>query len=81
MFRFPRVVPGHSWQVKDFYQGSSRFSSSIGSFLPLTKLYMTAVATIIVRVAESFVRIDMERQGNNLFQTPNNFSTVFLVRI
>jgi hypothetical protein len=30
---------------------------------------------------ESFVLMDMERQGNNLFQTPNILSTVFLVRI
>jgi hypothetical protein len=30
---------------------------------------------------ESFFLMDMERQGNNLFQTPNILSTVFLVRI
>jgi hypothetical protein len=30
---------------------------------------------------ESFVLMDMKRQVNNLFQTPNILSTVFLVRI
>ena len=78
---FPK---GRAWSFiagKGFSLGSSRVSPSIGSFLPLIKLYRTAVATIIVRVVESFVLMDMERQGNNLFQTQNILSTVFLVRI
>ena len=49
---FSKASPWSFIAGKGFSLGSS---SSIGSFLPLTKLYKTAVPIIIVRVVESFV--------------------------
>ena len=71
----------YSMHAGAWFSSASSRGSSMGSFLLLKKLYRTAFATNIVRVVESFILIDIERQGNNLFQIPNILSIVFLVRI
>ena len=69
---FPKASPWSFIEGKGFSLGSSRFSSLVGSFLPLRKLYKTAVAIITVGLVDSFVRMDMERERSNLFQNPEH---------